>query len=148
MCWALNKRPCVKILETWIFLSYFGIKSWTLSSLQITYKTHILIWYKSEASRSLWGFLFSFKVCVFSLSEAWSTSTVAVINNTSASEYPSSMAYDTLFLNHRENPGGVLASQPLVGENNLGWTRSIKKALISKNRFGFIDGTLTIRLSF
>ena len=70
---------------------------------------------------------------------------VAVTNNTSASEYPSSMAYDTFFLNHRENPGGVLASQPLVDENNLGWTRSIKKALISKNRFGFIDGTLTIR---
>ena len=68
----------------------------------------------------------------------------AVTNNTFASEYPSSMADDPLFLHHREILGGVLMSQPLVDENYLAWTRSIRKALISKNKLGFIDGTLTL----
>ena len=51
----------------------------------------------------------------------------------------------TLFLHPRENPGVVLTSQPLVGEENYSaWARSVRKSLIGKNKLGFIDGSITI----
>ena len=52
---------------------------------------------------------------------------------------------DPLFLHHAKNPSLVLVTQPLTGgENYSAWAQVVKKALLTKNKLGFIDGTLTI----
>ena len=52
---------------------------------------------------------------------------------------------DPLFLHHAESPSLVLVTQPLTnGENYSAWTRAVRKALLTKNKLGFIDGTLTL----
>ena len=52
---------------------------------------------------------------------------------------------DPLFLHHAENPSLVLVTQPLIGgENYAAWAHAISKALLTKNKLGFIDGTLTL----
>lgn len=51
---------------------------------------------------------------------------------------------DPLFLHHRGSPSTVLVSQPLIGENYPAWARSIRKALLAKNKLGFVDGSLTL----
>ena len=38
----------------------------------------------------------------------------------------------------------MLVYQPLMRENYPTWARSMQKALIAKNKLGFIDGTLTL----
>ena len=49
-----------------------------------------------------------------------------------------------LFLHHAESPGAMLVSEPLIGENYHAWARSMKKALIAKNKFGFVNGSITL----
>ncbi|XP_050278612.1 proline-rich receptor-like protein kinase PERK8 isoform X2 [Quercus robur] len=49
-----------------------------------------------------------------------------------------------LYLHHEESPDAMLVYQPLVGENYPTWARSMRMALIAKNKLGFIDGTLTL----
>ena len=49
-----------------------------------------------------------------------------------------------LFLHHAENPGAMLVSEPLIGENYHAWVRSMKKALVAKNKFGFVNGSITL----
>ena len=50
-----------------------------------------------------------------------------------------------LFLHHAENPSLVLVTQPLIGgENYSAWACAVRKALLTKNKLGFIDGTLTL----
>ena len=49
-----------------------------------------------------------------------------------------------LFLRHAENPGAMLMSKPLIGENYHAWVRSMKKALVAKNKFGFVNGSITL----
>jgi len=52
---------------------------------------------------------------------------------------------DPLFLHHAENPSLVLVTQPLTGgENYSAWARAVMEALLTKNKLGFIDGTLTL----
>ena len=51
-----------------------------------------------------------------------------------------------LFLHHAENPGAMLVSEPLIGENYHAWVRSMKKALVAKNKFGFVNGSITLSL--
>ena len=74
----------------------------------------------------------------------------ATATNTSTTASSSSLqeSYnlnDPLFLHPGENPGVVLTSQPLVGEENYSaWARSVRKSLIGKNKLGFIDGSITI----
>lgn len=46
-----------------------------------------------------------------------------------------------LFLHHNESPGAMLVSEALFGENYPTWARSMKKALIAKNKFGCVNGT-------
>ncbi|XP_073059697.1 uncharacterized protein [Primulina eburnea] len=46
------------------------------------------------------------------------------------------------FLHHSDNPGLVLVSQSLTGDNYSSWSRSMKIALSVKNKFGFVDGTI------
>ena len=60
----------------------------------------------------------------------------ATAANTSTTESSSSSqdSYnlnDSLFLHPRENPGAILTSEPLVGEENYStWARSMRKSLI------------------
>ncbi|XP_065626531.1 uncharacterized protein LOC112007227 isoform X2 [Quercus suber] len=49
-----------------------------------------------------------------------------------------------LYLHHEESPGALLVYQPLLGKNYPTWERSMRMALIAKNKLGFIDGTLTL----
>ena len=49
-----------------------------------------------------------------------------------------------LYLHHVESPRAMLVSEVLTGENYHAWARSMKKALIAKNKFGFVDGTITL----
>lgn len=52
---------------------------------------------------------------------------------------------DPLFLHYAESPSTVLVTQPLIGgENYLAWARAIRKALLTKNKLGFVDGSLTL----
>ena len=52
---------------------------------------------------------------------------------------------DPLFLHHGESTNIVLVTRPLTGnENYPTWARSVRKALLTKNKLGFIDGTLTL----
>ncbi|KAL5565662.1 hypothetical protein UlMin_028826 [Ulmus minor] len=46
------------------------------------------------------------------------------------------------FLHHSDNPGLVLVSQPLIGENYASWSRALLIALSVKNKLGFIDGSI------
>ncbi|XP_075486552.1 uncharacterized protein LOC142526187 [Primulina tabacum] len=43
------------------------------------------------------------------------------------------------FLHHADNPGLMLVSQALTGENYISWSRAMKIALPVKNKLGFID---------
>ena len=50
-----------------------------------------------------------------------------------------------LFFHHGESTSTVLVTQLLIGNDNYPtWARSIRKALLMKNKLGFIDGTLTL----
>ena len=49
-----------------------------------------------------------------------------------------------LFLHHAENPRAMLMSKPLIGENYHAWVHSMKKALVAKNKFGFVNGSITL----
>ena len=52
---------------------------------------------------------------------------------------------DPLFLHHVKSPSLVLVTQPLTGgENYSTWARAMMKALLTKNKLGFIDETLTL----
>ncbi|RDX91664.1 hypothetical protein CR513_26313, partial [Mucuna pruriens] len=46
------------------------------------------------------------------------------------------------FMNANENPGAMLVSSPLTGDNYHSWCRGMTVALRSKNKFQFVDGTL------
>ncbi|KAK9035055.1 hypothetical protein V6N11_077106 [Hibiscus sabdariffa] len=46
-----------------------------------------------------------------------------------------------LFLNPSDTPGVTLVSHPLLGlENYSVWSRSMRIALLAKNKLGFVDG--------
>ena len=52
-------------------------------------------------------------------------------------------ANNTYFLPTTESPGIVLTSQPLTGpENYMSWARSVFLALSSRNKFGFVNGSI------
>ncbi|KAL0009540.1 hypothetical protein SO802_011042 [Lithocarpus litseifolius] len=72
---------------------------------------------------------------------------MALTSTSSSSSRSSSILDDSsnpLYLHHEESPGAMLVYQPLVGENYPTWARSMRMALIAKNKLGFIDGTLTL----
>ncbi|VFQ94335.1 unnamed protein product [Cuscuta campestris] len=48
--------------------------------------------------------------------------------------------HDPLFLHNSDHPGMVLTTTKLTGMNFIPWSRSIKIALISKMKIGFING--------
>lgn len=47
------------------------------------------------------------------------------------------------YLHHSDNPGFVLVSQLLTGDNYNSWSQAMLIALSVKNKIGFIDGTLS-----
>ena len=49
---------------------------------------------------------------------------------------------NTFFLHPNENPSLVLVQLALDGTNYHSWNKSIKMTLISKNNYGFVDGTI------
>ena len=46
------------------------------------------------------------------------------------------------FLHHLDNPGLVLVSQPLTGDNYSSWSRVMLIALSVKNKLRFVDGSI------
>ena len=73
------------------------------------------------------------------------TASSSETHSLTSSTQDSSNVNDPLFLHHGDNPSVVLVSQPLIGgENYPAWARSVRKSLIAKNKFGFIDGSLTL----
>lgn len=47
------------------------------------------------------------------------------------------------FLDHGDSPISPLAPQPLTGsENYQSWSGAVKMALIPKNKFSFVDGSI------
>ena len=72
-------------------------------------------------------------------------STDAFTSTSPSSSPQDSPMDDPLFLHHTENPSLVLVTQPLIGgENYSSWARAVRKVLLTKNKLGFIDGTLTL----
>lgn len=56
---------------------------------------------------------------------------------------PSQNPSSPFFLHPGENPGYVLVSPPLHGENYYHWSRAMIRALSSKNKIKFINGSLS-----
>ncbi|XP_042958069.1 uncharacterized protein LOC122293593 [Carya illinoinensis] len=56
---------------------------------------------------------------------------------------PSSNAASPFFLHPSDNPGVVLVTQLLFGDNYHTWCRSMTMAISAKNKLGFVDGTIT-----
>ena len=93
---------------------------------------------------SLQAFSKSFQAFPFALT-ANTTATNTSTTESSSSSQDSYNLNDPLFLHPGENPGVVLTSQPLVGEENYcAWARLVRKSLIGKNKLGFINGSITI----
>jgi hypothetical protein len=62
---------------------------------------------------------------------------------TDVHSFLSDMDYSNpFFLHHGDSPGAVLVSQPLTGDNNSSWRRAMIMALTTKNKLGFVTGTL------
>ena len=101
-----------------------------------------LIWYQSLPA------LFSPKFLGFVL-ESFEASSMAAATTTSSSSSVQDPALvedisNLLFLHHAESPRTMLISEPLISENYHAWARSMKKALIAKNKFGFVNGNITL----
>ncbi|XP_019414617.1 PREDICTED: uncharacterized protein LOC109326386 [Lupinus angustifolius] len=46
------------------------------------------------------------------------------------------------YLHRGESPGAVLVTPPLDGSNYHTWSRAMKRALLSKNKFKFVNGSI------
>ena len=46
------------------------------------------------------------------------------------------------FLHSSDNPGVSIVTQSLTGENYATWSRAVRMALLAKNKYGFVDGTI------
>ncbi|XP_019418508.1 PREDICTED: uncharacterized protein LOC109329284 [Lupinus angustifolius] len=57
---------------------------------------------------------------------------------------PSQNPISPYYLHPGENPGFILVSPPMDGSNYSSWFRSTKRALMSKNKFRFVNGTITM----
>ena len=62
------------------------------------------------------------------------------ISNTNLTEQTA--VNDPYFVHHSDNPGSILVSQILNGENYASWSRSMMIALSAKNKFEFVDGSI------
>ncbi|XP_019156439.1 PREDICTED: uncharacterized protein LOC109153113 [Ipomoea nil] len=78
-------------------------------------------------------------------------SSVATPPNTApANSIPTRANFDTndaaspFFLHPNENPSLVLVSSVLNGRNYHPWARAMEMSLLSKNKLGFVDGTIVV----
>ncbi|XP_019184395.1 PREDICTED: uncharacterized protein LOC109179345 [Ipomoea nil] len=71
---------------------------------------------------------------------AAATATVPGINNPFD---PNDLA-SPFFLHPNENPSLILVSAVLDGRNYHPWARAMEMALLSKNKLGFVDGTIAV----
>lgn len=63
-------------------------------------------------------------------------------NNSNSSSSPIGDRMSPYYMYHLDNPGCILVSQSLIGENYPSWCRSMLIALSVKNKVGFVDGSL------
>ncbi|KAG2690053.1 hypothetical protein I3760_09G169300 [Carya illinoinensis] len=63
----------------------------------------------------------------------------------SSSSSPSSLEdpNSPFFLHHSDNANTVIVSPPLTGSNYISWSKSFLLSISIKNKFGFLDGTIT-----
>lgn len=61
------------------------------------------------------------------------------IQNTSNTSNPIN---DPCYISQTDNPGLVLVSQLLTGDNYMAWSRSMSIALSAKNKLGFVNGKI------
>ncbi|XP_024159530.1 uncharacterized protein LOC112166833 [Rosa chinensis] len=59
-----------------------------------------------------------------------------------ASDFSKTDISNSYFTHHSDHPGLVLVSKSLNGDNYSGWKRAMTLALNSKNKLGFIDGSI------
>ncbi|XP_062014225.1 uncharacterized protein LOC133730695 [Rosa rugosa] len=64
-------------------------------------------------------------------------------SNPHTSEMSKSDLSNPYYTHHSDHPGLVLISKPLNGDNYAGWKRAMTLALNSKNKLGFVNGTIT-----
>ena len=137
-----------KLIQYNFWFSQFFHFSYGIRALQ---KLKILGFYRfgnflflSTIVASLQAFSKSFQAFLFALM-ADATAANTSTTKSSSSSQDSDNLNNPLFLHPGENPGAVLTSQPLVGEEHYSaWARSVRKSLIGKNKLGFIDGSITI----
>ncbi|KAL5832253.1 hypothetical protein ACOSQ4_017607 [Xanthoceras sorbifolium] len=68
---------------------------------------------------------------------------MAATVNTNDTNQTNTSFYSPYFLHHSDNPGTVLVSQPLIGNENYStWSHAMLMALSAKNKIAFVDGTL------
>lgn len=54
--------------------------------------------------------------------------------------FPPDDPSNPLYLHPNDNPGFVLVTDLLTGNNYLTWSKLMKTALLTKNKLGFING--------
>ena len=73
------------------------------------------------------------------------TQSATARENAPSSSSQDSPIDDPLFLHHAKSLSIVFVSQPLIGgENYSAWAQVVRKALLTKNKLGFVDGSLTL----
>ena len=81
----------------------------------------------------VWAFFFLFMA---------SNPSISTASSSQNGKYAIDDPFSPDFLHHSNNPGLVLVSQQLTGENYSSWTRAMVIALSVKNKIGFIDGLI------
>ncbi|KAF1876255.1 hypothetical protein Lal_00006886 [Lupinus albus] len=52
------------------------------------------------------------------------------------------ITHNPYYLHPGENPGMTIVSRPLDGNNYHSWSRAMRRALLSKNKFTFVNGVI------
>jgi hypothetical protein len=65
-----------------------------------------------------------------------------LVSASSSSATAENLGENPYFLHHADSLGTILISQHLNGDNFVTWKRSMDMALVAKNKFGFVDGSL------
>nr|GMD39448.1 uncharacterized protein LOC109159384 [Ipomoea batatas] len=64
--------------------------------------------------------------------------------NLAGANFDPNDAANPFFLHPKENPSLILVSTVLNGRNYHPWARAMEMALLSKNKLGFVDGTIPV----
>ena len=118
--------------------------------------SHSLLWYQSH--RALSSFHHYAQLDLFSQSLSFFSSlnlllhfqmmiitpesSEAFMNNNMSNSPQSETSSNPFFLHHADNLGSVIVSSALDGDNFVTWRRSMMMALVAKNKFGFVDGSI------